>query len=64
MYVIFREKRQKNVKKGQNFSKFGQKNTRFENILKKGRQLRRTIERNKLLEKALLPSELFSFSKC
>ena len=37
MYVIFREKRQKIVKEGQNIPKFGQKNTRFENILKKGR---------------------------
>ena len=47
------------LKKGK-FWKFGQKCARFENILKKDRSLRATIARNKLLEKVLLPSGLFS----
>ena len=63
MHVIFQKKRQKNVKKEQNIWKFGQKCTRFENTLKKGRWLRATIARNNLLEKALLPSGLFSIQQ-
>ena len=37
MRAIFQKKGKKNVKKGQNISKFGQKCTKFENSLKKGR---------------------------
>ena len=37
-------------KKGQNIWKFGQKYTKFENILKKGRQLHVILTYNKLLE--------------
>ena len=44
---------QKNVKKGQSIWNVGQKCTKFENTLKKGRWLRTIIARNKLLEKAL-----------
>ena len=37
MHAIFQKKGGGNVKKGQNIWKSGQKCTRFENILKKGR---------------------------
>ena len=40
----------KRAKKAQNIWKFGQKCTKFENILKRGRWLRAIIARNKLLE--------------
>ena len=63
LYVIFQKKRQKNVKKGQNIWKFEQKCTRFEHILTKGKLLHATIARNKLLEKAILPSGLFSIQQ-
>ena len=56
MREIFREganKGKKNVKKGETIWKFGQKCTKFENILKNGRWLRAIIARSKLLEKAL-----------
>ena len=43
----------KKGKKGQNIWKFGQKCTKLENTLKKGRWLRVIITHNKLLEKAL-----------
>ena len=62
IHVIF-QKRQKNVKKGQYIWKFGQKCTRFEIILKKGRRFRATIACSKLLEKTLLPSGLFSIQQ-
>ena len=55
-----KKKAKKNVKKGQHIWKSGQKCTRFENILRKDRQLCATIALSKLLEKALLPSGLFS----
>ena len=45
-------KKKKKVKKGENIWKFGQKCTKFEDILKKGRWLHVIIARNKLLEKA------------
>ena len=55
--AIFRKrahkKRLKKSKKGQNIWKFGQKCTKCENILKKGRWLRAIIAHKKLLEKAL-----------
>ena len=44
---------QKKGRKGQNIWKFWQKCTKFDNILIKGRWLRATIARNKLLEEAL-----------
>ena len=50
----FSERGQKNAKKGQNIWKFGQKCTKFENVLKKGRWLCAIIARNELLEKTLL----------
>ena len=53
MCAFFSEKGQENVKKVQNIWKFGQKCTKFENILKKGRWLHAIIAHNKLLEKAL-----------
>ena len=60
MHPIFQgkgKKEQTNVKNwqkiGQNISKFGQKCTKFEHILKKGRQLCVITAHNKLLEKAL-----------
>ena len=59
MRAIFQKKVKnmlKNVKKGQNIWKFGQRCTKFENILKKGKWLRAIIARNKLLEKALVVS--------
>ena len=52
--AIFQKKGKKGQKmlkkgnKGQNGWKFGQKYTKFENILKKGRRLRAIIARNKL----------------
>ena len=46
----FSEKGQGNVEKGQNTWKFGQKCTKFENILKKRRWLRAIIAHNKLLK--------------
>ena len=49
----FSEKRQINVKKGQNIWKFGQKCLKFENVLKKRRWLHAIIACNKLLEKTL-----------
>ena len=48
--VIFQKKSTEMLKKGQNIWEFGQKCTKFEYILKKGRRLRPTIEHNKLLE--------------
>ena len=53
MRAIFQKKSKKMFKKEQNIWKFGQKCTKFENILKKGKWLRAIITRNKLLEKAL-----------
>ena len=57
MHAIFQKKgkkRQKKMskkgKKGQNIWKFGQKYTKFENILKKGRRLHVILTYNKLLE--------------
>ena len=44
-----------NVEKGQNISKFGQKCTKFENILKKGILLHVTIACMKQLEHAPAP---------
>ena len=41
----------KKGEKGQNIWKFGQKSTKFENILKKGRWLHAIIACNQLLEK-------------
>ena len=56
-----KKKKQKNFKKEKKgakmFQKFGQKCTKFENSLKKGRQLRTIIARYKLLEWALEVSE-------
>ena len=49
MRAIFHEK----GKKGQNIWKFGQKCTRFENILKKGSLMRATIACMKQLEYTL-----------
>ena len=46
----FAEKGQRNVEKGQNMWKLGQKCTKFENILKKGRWLCTIIACNTLLE--------------
>ena len=43
------EKRQRNVKKGWNITKIGQKCKKFENILKKGRRLCAITTYNKLL---------------
>ena len=43
----------KREKKGQNIWKYGQKCTKLENILKKGRWLHGIIAHNKLLEQAL-----------
>ena len=43
---------QKKGKKGQNIWKFGQKYTKFENILKNGKWLCVIIAHNKLLEEA------------
>ena len=51
----------KKGKKGQNIWKFGQKCTKFENILKKGRWLSAIIARNKLLEKGLVVSSIKHF---
>ena len=51
---------QKKGKKGQNIWKFGQKYTKFQSLLKKGRWLRAIITRNKLLEKSHLV-EIFHF---
>ena len=45
-----KQKRQKNVKIGQNIRKFGQKCTKFEQVLKEIRWLLAIIARNKLLE--------------
>ena len=46
----FSEKEQKNIKKGQNIWKFGQKCTKLENILKtKSISRHRIIAHNKLL---------------
>ena len=45
--------RHKKGKKGQNTWKLGQKCTKLENILKKGRWLHGIIAHNKLLEQAL-----------
>ena len=60
MHAIFQKKGKESPKKmlkkggkGQNIWKFGQKYTKFENILKKGRWLSATIRQNKLLENAL-----------
>ena len=57
MHAIFRKKGKQMLNMGkneQNIWKFGQKCTKFKNILKKGRWLRAIIARNKLLEKAQL----------
>ena len=58
MCAIFQKKGKKKAKKKgkkvQNIWKFGQKCTKFENILKKGSWLRAIITCNKLLEKALI----------
>ena len=54
MHVIFQKKGEKCLKKGkkgQNLWKFGQKCTKLENFLKKGRWLLGIITRNKLLWK-------------
>ena len=59
MGAIFRKK----GKKGQHIWKFGQKYTKFENILKKDRWLRNIITRTKLLEKALWRDNIFFFYK-
>ena len=59
MHAIFQKRQKKGKqmfkkgKKGQNILKFGQKCTKFKNILKKGSWLHAIIVRNKLLEKAL-----------
>ena len=58
MHTIFQKKDTKG-KKGKNIWKFGQKSTKFENILKKGRWFCANIACNKLLEKALLGPYLF-----
>ena len=50
MGAIFQKKSTEMLNKGQNIWEFEQKCTKFEYILKKGRRLRPTIERNKLLE--------------
>ena len=53
MHVIFQKKDKKILKKGkkgQNIWKFGQKCTKFENILKKGTWLCAIIALNKVLE--------------
>ena len=50
----FSEKGQKKGKKGQNIWKFGQKRTKFENILKKDSLVRVIIVRMKQLEYALV----------
>ena len=60
MYVIFQKKRPKKMlKKGKIFENLGKN----ENILKKGRWFRAFIAGNKLLEKAHLPSGLFSIQQ-
>ena len=49
----FSEIEQSNVKEGKNIWKFGEKYTKFENVLKKSRWFHAIIVRNKLLVKAL-----------
>ena len=49
--VIFQKKSTEMLKKGQNIWEFGQKCTKFEYILKKGRRLRPKIEHNKRADK-------------
>ena len=63
MPVIFQKKGNvKMVQKRANNWKFGQKSTKYENILKKGRWLHAIITHNKLLEKTLACYlQLFSF---
>ena len=53
MSVIFQKKGQKKRQKRQNIWKFGQKHTKFENILKKGSLVRATTACMKQLEYAL-----------
>ena len=65
MRAIFQKKGKqmlKKDKKGQNIWKFGQKYTKFENILKKDRWLRAITSRNKLLEKAQRLYQFLYFS--
>ena len=53
MRMMFQEMGKKMLKKGkkkENIWKYGQKCTKIENLLKKGRWLRAIIARNKLLE--------------
>ena len=52
-FFRIRAKKIEKGKRGQNVWKFGQKFTKCENILKKGRCLHAIITFNKLLEKAL-----------
>ena len=55
----------KKGKKEQNIWKFGQKITKFENILKRGRWLHTIIVPNKQLKKALVrPTALFQWILC
>ena len=63
MPVIFQKKGNvKMVQKRANNWKFGQKSTKYENILKKGRWLRAIIAHNKLLQKTVACYlQLFSF---
>ena len=53
--VIFQKKSKEILEKRENIWKFGQKCTKFENILKKGRWLCAVIACNKLPEQALTP---------
>ena len=58
IHAIFQKKGEKRATKGQNIWKFGQKCTKFENILKKGSLMCLTITCKKQLEYALLKETL------